>query len=115
MKPGRAEGAARLARPRCSTASTCSPRPGTSPHLEARPSRRPDLSSSGGTGIYAVGGRGTVRSMPRKSRPRLFEVRPSSLHGMGGFALVAIPQGTRIAEYTGERMTEAEVDERYAE
>ena len=52
--------------------------------------------------------------MPRRSR-KLFEVRPSSLHGLGGFALVTIPQGTRIAEYVGERMTEAEVDARYAD
>jgi hypothetical protein len=52
--------------------------------------------------------------MPRRSR-KLFEVRPSALHGLGGFAIRKIDRGTRIAEYTGERMTEAEVDERYAD
>ena len=32
---------------------------------------------------------------------------------MGGFARVDIPAGTRIAEYTGERISQAEADTRY--
>jgi hypothetical protein len=42
-------------------------------------------------------------------------VRPSSLHGLGGFAVQRIRRGTRIAEYAGERMTMADVDARYAD
>ena len=45
----------------------------------------------------------------------LFEVRPSPVHGFGGFALREIRAGTRIVEYVGERLTEAEVDARYAD
>lgn len=44
-----------------------------------------------------------------------FEVRPSGIHGLGGFATRRIPKGTRIAEYVGERLTTAEIDRRYAE
>jgi len=51
--------------------------------------------------------------MPRDRT--LFEVRPSSVHGFGGFAVRRIPRGTRIAEYVGERLTEAEVDARYSD
>jgi SET domain-containing protein len=44
-----------------------------------------------------------------------FELRPSSRHGVGAFALRPIPSGTRLIEYTGERITEAEGDARYPE
>ena len=44
---------------------------------------------------------------------RHFEVRGSSIHGRGGFATRPIPRGTRIIEYTGERITHAEADARY--
>lgn len=50
-----------------------------------------------------------------KSKPRRrFAVRNSGIHGKGVFALTRIPAGTRLIEYTGERLTEAEVDRRYA-
>ncbi len=42
-----------------------------------------------------------------------FEVRPSSIQGLGGFALRAIRKGTRIVEYLGERITPEEADRRY--
>lgn len=42
-----------------------------------------------------------------------FEVRPSPIHGLGAFATRDIPAGTRLIEYTGERLTEAEADARY--
>lgn len=44
---------------------------------------------------------------------RLFEIRPSPIHGLGAFALRAIPKGARIIEYTGERITPQEADARY--
>jgi SET domain-containing protein len=44
---------------------------------------------------------------------RLFEVRRSSIHGRGGFALRTIPKGIRIIEYTGEKITWKEVWRRY--
>lgn len=48
-----------------------------------------------------------------KRASRYFEVRPSPIHGRGGFATRPIPRGTRIIEYTGERITHAEADTRY--
>lgn len=51
--------------------------------------------------------------MKTASRMAPFEIRASPVHGLGAFALRRIRRGTRIAEYTGERLTEAEVDARY--
>jgi len=48
-----------------------------------------------------------------KSRRR-FAVRSSGIHGKGVFALIHIPKGTRLIEYKGQRLTEAQVDRRYA-
>lgn len=45
----------------------------------------------------------------------LFEVRQSSVHGLGAFAIRPIPAGTRIIEYAGARITPAEADARYPE
>ena len=45
----------------------------------------------------------------------LIEVRASSLHGMGVFALQRIRKGTRVIEYLGERVSHAEADRRYAD
>lgn len=41
-----------------------------------------------------------------------FQVRGSEIHGYGAFARRAIPKGTRIIEYAGERITPAEADRR---
>lgn len=49
----------------------------------------------------------------RKTRP--FEVRGSKIAGLGVFATRKIPKGTRLIEYTGERLTSDESDERYPE
>lgn len=49
----------------------------------------------------------------RRGGTTLFELRHSSIHGLGAFALREIPAGTRIAEYTGERITQDEADARY--
>jgi uncharacterized protein len=43
----------------------------------------------------------------------LVEVRESSLHGLGVFAMQRIPKGTRVIEYLGERVSHAEADRRY--
>jgi SET domain-containing protein len=44
---------------------------------------------------------------------RLFDLRPSPKHGRGAFAAVRIRPGTRIVEYTGERISHDEADARY--
>jgi uncharacterized protein len=49
---------------------------------------------------------------PRTSAA-IFELRKSSIQGTGAFATAAIPRGTRIVEYTGERVSHAEGDRRY--
>lgn len=52
-------------------------------------------------------------AMTHWSRKPLFEIRPSSIHGWGAFALRRIRKGTRIIEYLGERITPQEADARY--
>jgi hypothetical protein len=50
-----------------------------------------------------------------KIKPRRrFVVRSSGIHGKGVFATTRIPAGTRLIEYKGRRLTEAQVDKRYA-
>jgi SET domain-containing protein len=44
-----------------------------------------------------------------------FEVRDSPIAGVGAFAIRRIKKGTRIIEYTGERISNAEADRRYDE
>jgi uncharacterized protein len=44
-----------------------------------------------------------------------FELRRSSIAGRGAFATRPIKKGTRIIEYTGERISNAEADRRYDE
>jgi uncharacterized protein len=45
----------------------------------------------------------------------LFEIRSSPIHGRGAFALRHIPAGTRLIEYAGQQISQAEADERYPE
>ena len=47
-------------------------------------------------------------------RQPFVEIRPSPIQGVGAFATRRIRTGTRIIEYTGERLTPAAVDARYA-
>ncbi len=47
------------------------------------------------------------------TRKKLMEVRPSRIQGLGAFATAPIRRGTRIIEYTGERITNDEADRRY--
>ncbi len=44
-----------------------------------------------------------------------FEIRRSPVHGRGAFALKKIRKGTRLVEYTGEKISHAESDIRYDE
>jgi hypothetical protein len=44
--------------------------------------------------------------------PRLV-IRSSDIHAAGCFTVEDIPKGTRVLEYTGERITKAEGDDRY--
>jgi hypothetical protein len=44
-----------------------------------------------------------------------FELRRSPIQGVGAFAIQDIPKGTRVIEYTGEKITNAEADRRYEE
>jgi uncharacterized protein len=55
----------------------------------------------------------TSRPAPATPRGRLYAVRRSPVHGKGAFALQTIPKGTRVAEYTGEKITWKEVWRRY--
>lgn len=43
-----------------------------------------------------------------------FELRPSTIHGLGGFATTLIPAGSRVIEYVGERITKEQSLERCA-
>jgi uncharacterized protein len=49
---------------------------------------------------------------PTKLNP-WFVVRNSKVHGKGCFARKFIPKGTRVAEYTGDRISWKEADRRY--
>jgi len=53
--------------------------------------------------------------MSRSKLPKepLFEIRQSPIQGVGAFALRRIRKGMLIAEYTGERIGNAESDRRY--
>ena len=52
--------------------------------------------------------------MPRKQRSsRRLTVRRSAIQGRGVFALRPIRKGTRVVEYTGERISQREADRRY--
>ena len=47
------------------------------------------------------------------ARNKWFEVRQSPVHGFGAFAIRNIPEGTRLIEYIGEKITHDEACERY--
>jgi SET domain-containing protein len=44
-----------------------------------------------------------------------FEIRPSPMQGLGVFATRPIPEGMRLIEYAGERLTPAQANARYPE
>jgi SET domain-containing protein len=49
----------------------------------------------------------------RSSPNKWLVLKRSRIHGRGVYARVDIPQGTRLIEYTGERISNAEADRRY--
>jgi uncharacterized protein len=51
--------------------------------------------------------------MSKNGREPLYLVRNSRIHGRGVFAARYIRKGTRIVEYTGERISNKEADRRY--
>ena len=51
--------------------------------------------------------------MSKNGREPLYVVRNSGIHGRGVFAARRIRKGTRILEYTGERISNKEADRRY--
>jgi len=53
------------------------------------------------------------RSQQGARRP--YAVRRSSIHGRGVFAAGRIRKGSRVIEYRGERISEAEVERRYGD
>lgn len=60
---------------------------------------------------FTSAGRRRNTNMRRSSSAWIFS-RRSSIHGRGVYACRAIPDGTRIVEYTGERITKAEAARR---
>jgi SET domain-containing protein len=60
------------------------------------------------------GRKGVLPMRSRRKPGRRFSVRHSPIHGRGAFALTYIPKGTRLIEYTGERISHEEADRRYA-
>jgi SET domain-containing protein len=57
---------------------------------------------------------GTKRTSASKQAKPLYIVRRSSIHGRGVFAARRIAKGARVIEYKGQRVTNKEVDRRYA-
>ena len=51
--------------------------------------------------------------MSSRTRPPFFEIRTSTIQGLGAFAIRRIRKSTRIIEYQGERITTEEADRRY--
>lgn len=54
-----------------------------------------------------------VTANPARAGGRRIQVRKSGVHGRGVFALQAIPAGTRLIEYTGERIDWDEAMDRH--
>jgi len=44
----------------------------------------------------------------KKGKTELVVFQTSPIHGLGGFAKTSIPQGARIVEYVGERISKSE-------
>jgi SET domain-containing protein len=54
-----------------------------------------------------------ARTISPQHTKYLLSVRRSPIHSLGVFALETIPRGKRIIEYTGERLTVAQVKRRF--
>jgi len=59
------------------------------------------------------------KAPPTLPKPKLgpvnewFELKRSPIQGVGAFALQPIPKGTRLIDYAGEKISNAEADRRY--
>ena len=83
---------------------------------QAKRTRKSPLSSSRSAKSKTAAARKRARpSPPGKVGPvnEWLELRGSAIHGLGAFARVDIPKRTRIIEYTGEKISNAEADRRY--
>ena len=65
--------------------------------------------------IAAVAKKRARKSRPGKAGPvnEWMELRDSPIHGLGAFARTDIRKGTKIIEYVGEKIGNAEADRRY--
>ena len=54
-----------------------------------------------------------IPSPPPQNDNQWFELRESGIQGLGAFARQDIPKGTRLIEYTGEKISYMESDRRY--
>jgi SET domain-containing protein len=82
--------------------------------------KKSSVKKRGVTARRAKTAKKTVRKRARKSPPgkagpvnEYMELRSSPIHGLGAFALNDIPKGTKIIEYVGEHINNAEADRRY--
>ena len=84
---------------------------------KSKPKRSPRSSARASKGTRPAKRRRRKPSPPGRAGPvnEWMELRQSGIHGLGGFAIRDIPKGTRIIEYTGERVNNAEADRRYDE
>ena len=57
--------------------------------------------------------RAAPKRSPQAPAELPFEIRPSPIQGLGAFATRRIRKGTRLIEYTGERVTNEVADARY--
>src|SRR5512132_3924931 len=83
---------------------------------QSKETRHSPLSSSRSAKSKTTAVRKRARpSPPGKVGPvnEWLELRGSPIHGLGAFARVDIPKRTRIIEYTGEKISNAEADRRY--
>lgn len=96
-----------------STRSTRSRKRGSSPaHSASRHAarKRPPTSTAKGT---KARGTTSARSASAAKANKYFVLRRSAIQGLGAFATRPIRRGTRIIEYTGDRISHEEADRRY--
>ncbi len=80
------------------------------------PSVSPSTSKQAASnGAHAGKASGKTAQPARRGKSAVYEVRKSTVHGNGVFALRDIPAGERIIEYRGERITWDEATRRAAE
>ncbi|MFM9967450.1 MAG: SET domain-containing protein [Burkholderiales bacterium] len=63
----------------------------------------------------AVAADKAIAVAPRQSKKRRFVTRRSGIHGKGVFATALIAEGTRLIEYKGDRITDAQSEALYSD